>query len=180
MSSPKALCPVLRHLAFFAGRHMGVWTDEAGWTWSRVWLRFHCPELHPGKHTVLACRLVGRTGGLRSRWDEKLSFSLFFWADKSTGVNCRDKIPDLLVLFSFFVCVFCLFSPLNTSHATFYFHEILGASHLGSPRGQWCTGTKKNSALFVWLLHLSVGPEGIIPAFLVCSGVWILHFWSDN
>ena len=109
VSSPKALCPVLRHLASFAGRHMGVWTDEAGWTWSRVWLRLHCPELHPSKHTVLACRLEGRTGGLRSWWQEKLSFSLFFLVlgDKSTGVNCRDKIPDLFVLF------------LNTSDAIF-------------------------------------------------------------
>ena len=113
VSSPKALCPVLRHLASFAGRHMGVWTDEAGWTWSRVWLRLHCPELHPSKHTVLACRLVGRTGGLRSRWQEKLSFSLFLLvlADKTTGVHWRDKFPDLFVLFiSFLFCILSFFS----------------------------------------------------------------------
>ena len=112
MSSPKALCPVLRHLASFAGRHMGVWTDEAGWTWSRVWLRLHCPELYPSKHTVLACRLEGRTGGLRSRWQEKLSFSLFLtgfgWRNDRCSLQ-RQVSWSVRFVFLFF-CILSFFS----------------------------------------------------------------------
>ena len=62
--------------------------------------------------------------------------ALLVLSDKTTGVHCRDKFPDLFFFVFRFFFVFCLFFFIKYFSRLFYFHEILGASHLGSPRRQ--------------------------------------------